>query len=124
MAPRHGLGRKGEVSQNWASNPPEQVKNVDYTKPITNGPTSVGFDTYFGISASLDMVPYCFIENDHVVANPTETMKLAMNGSGGKMRLHPRRPRLPRFSWRGRAAFAHEACTSTIINEKAPKRRT
>lgn len=59
----------------------DQVKNVDYTKPITNGPTSLGFDSYFGISASLDMVPYCFIENDHVTANPTETMKLAMNGA-------------------------------------------
>lgn len=60
----------------------DQVNNVDYTKPITNSPTSVGFDTYFGISASLDMVPYCFIENDHVVANPTETMKLVMNKGG------------------------------------------
>lgn len=60
----------------------EQVNNVDYTRPITNGPTSVGFDTYFGISASLDMVPYCFIENDHVVANPTETIKLVMNKGG------------------------------------------
>ncbi len=60
----------------------EQVRNVDYTKPITNGPTSVGFDTYFGISASLDMVPYCFIENDHVTANPTENLKLAMNKGG------------------------------------------
>ena len=60
----------------------EQVHNVDYAKPITNGPTSVGFDSYFGISASLDMVPYCFIENDHVTAVPTETMKLAMNKGG------------------------------------------
>jgi arylsulfatase A-like enzyme len=50
---------------------PEQVKNVDYAKPIANGPTSVGFDRYFGISASLDMVPYTFIENDRVTALPT-----------------------------------------------------
>jgi arylsulfatase A-like enzyme len=48
-----------------------QVRNVDYTKPIKNGPTSVGFDEYFGISASLDMVPYTFIRNDRVVAQPT-----------------------------------------------------
>jgi arylsulfatase A len=59
----------------------EQVNSVDYTQPITNGPTSVGFDSYFGISASLDMVPYCFIENDRVPVNPTETMKLAMNAT-------------------------------------------
>lgn len=74
----------------------DQVNNVDYTKPITNGPNSVGFDTYFGISASLDMVPYCFIENDHVVANPTETMKLAMN-AGGRMGYTREGPGSPGF---------------------------
>lgn len=45
--------------------------NVDYSQPITDGPTSVGFDHYFGISASLDMVPYTFIENDRITATPT-----------------------------------------------------
>lgn len=75
----------------------DQVNNVDYTKPITNGPTSVGFDTYFGISASLDMVPYCFIKNDHVVANPTETMKLVMNGAGGRMSFTREGPGSPGF---------------------------
>jgi arylsulfatase A len=44
---------------------------VDYTKPIANGPTTVGFDEYFGISASLDMSPYVFIHNDRVTALPT-----------------------------------------------------
>jgi len=57
---------------------PDQVHNVDYGKPIANGPNSVGFDYYFGISASLDMVPYCFIENDHVTVLPTEDKKFAM----------------------------------------------
>lgn len=50
---------------------PEQVHSVDYTAPIKNGPTSVGFDYYYGISASLDMVPYAFIENDRVTEAPT-----------------------------------------------------
>ena len=45
--------------------------NVDYAQRITDGPNSVGFDYYFGISASLDMVPYTFIENDHVTVVPT-----------------------------------------------------
>jgi arylsulfatase A-like enzyme len=44
---------------------------VDYTKPILNGPNAVGFDYYFGISASLDMPPYVFIENDHCQGVPT-----------------------------------------------------
>lgn len=58
--------------------PRQQVFNVDYAGPITNGPNSVGFDHYFGIAASLDMVPYTFIENDHVVALPTEDRDFAM----------------------------------------------
>lgn len=74
--------RSGEVSE-LSIEKPEQVNNVDYTQPIANGPNSVGFDSYFGISASLDMVPYCFIENDRVAADPTETMKLPMNATGG-----------------------------------------
>ena len=44
---------------------------VDYTKPIRNGPNAVGFDHYFGISASLDMPPYVFIENDRTQGVPT-----------------------------------------------------
>ena len=45
---------------------------IDYSKPITEGPLSQGFDYYFGIAASLDMVPYVFIENDHVTEIPTK----------------------------------------------------
>src|SRR5262249_48888528 len=44
---------------------------VDYGKPIRNGPNSVGFDYYFGISASLDMPPYVYIENDRCQGEPT-----------------------------------------------------
>lgn len=62
---------------------PEQAWSVDFTQPAKNGPTTVGFDEYFGISASLDMVPYCFIENDRVTAQPVEKMKLPMNKGGG-----------------------------------------
>jgi len=88
--------KNGEVSD-LSIETEAQVKNVDYSKPIANGPTSLGFDTYFGISASLDMVPYCFIENDRVAANPTETMKLVMNGSGDKMSFTREGPGSPGF---------------------------
>ncbi len=73
--------------------PREQVFNVEYDKPIKNGPNAVGFDYYFGISASLDMVPYTFIENDKVVANPTEDRDLAMfAGKPGRTRKGPAAP--------------------------------
>lgn len=45
---------------------------VDYTERLTAGPTTVGFDYFYGISASLDMPPYCFIENDQAVDIPSE----------------------------------------------------
>ncbi|MDR1963213.1 MAG: arylsulfatase [Planctomycetaceae bacterium] len=46
-------------------------QRIDYTKSIADSPISRGFDYYFGIPASLDMVPYVFIENDHVVEIPS-----------------------------------------------------
>ena len=45
--------------------------DVDYNKPLTRGPTDRGFDFFFGISGSLDMPPYCFIENDRTVGIPS-----------------------------------------------------
>jgi arylsulfatase A-like enzyme len=46
-------------------------RNIDYTAPLGGGPTTLGFDYSFNISGSLDMSPYCFIENDHVEEVPT-----------------------------------------------------
>lgn len=69
----------------------DQVHNVAFDKPISNGPTSVGFDYYYGISASLDMVPYTYIENDRVTAVPTHDDEFAMmvGREGGKTRKGP-----------------------------------
>ncbi len=47
--------------------PPAQ----DLAAPITDGPVTRGFDYFFGISASLDMPPYAFIENDRYTEAPT-----------------------------------------------------
>lgn len=44
--------------------------DVDYTRRLTGGPNDAGFDWYFGLSASLDMSPYCFIENGRTVGSP------------------------------------------------------
>ncbi len=44
--------------------------DVDFTKPVRGGPRAAGFDWYYGISASLDMSPYCFIENERTVGMP------------------------------------------------------
>ncbi|MEM7015628.1 MAG: arylsulfatase, partial [Verrucomicrobiota bacterium] len=47
-----------------------QGLDVDFTKPFSGGPLDVGFDTFFGISASLDMSPYCWLRDDRVVQIP------------------------------------------------------
>ena len=39
------------------------VSLVDYTSPIKNGPLDRGFDSYYGISASLDMFPFVWIKD-------------------------------------------------------------
>ena len=56
----------------------EEAWRADFTRPIAGGPLSVGFDRFFGIAASLDMVPYTFIEDDHVAVVPTLTNDFPM----------------------------------------------
>lgn len=46
--------------------------DVDFARELKGGPLDHGFDEYFGISASLDMSPYCFIEGRRAVGNPSE----------------------------------------------------
>jgi len=60
------LTNKDADTENWSLDP----KNVDFNKPITNGPTARGFDYYFGIAASLDMSPYVYVENNMPTAVP------------------------------------------------------
>ena len=44
--------------------------DVDYAQELTGGPLDHGFDHWFGISGSLDMPPYCFIEDRKTVGIP------------------------------------------------------
>ncbi len=71
-----------------------QVWSVDFTKPIAGGPNSVGFDYYFGIAASLDMVPYTFIENDRVTVVPTvdKSFPMTFGKTTGRTRRGPGAP--------------------------------
>ena len=86
--------KPGKQVTELAIEPREQVFNVEYDKPIKNGPNSVGFDYYFGISASLDMVPYTFIENDRVTIVPTvdKQFPLMLGRAGGMTRNGPAAP--------------------------------
>ncbi|MFO1450986.1 MAG: arylsulfatase [Opitutaceae bacterium] len=80
---------KWHLGMNWPQNDGSapgssaNPKKVDYTRPIEGGPTAVGFDTFFGISASLDMAPYVFIENDRATEIPTAEKEWIRKGSAG-----------------------------------------
>lgn len=50
---------------------PAQSQWPTYDAPIQRGPTTNGFDEFFGISGTLDMVPYAYIRNDRVTSLPT-----------------------------------------------------
>ena len=61
-------GKNGEVDhESWPD-----TNDVDFAKPFVDGPNAKGFDYFFGIAGSLDMPPYCFIENDRTVGVPSE----------------------------------------------------
>jgi arylsulfatase A-like enzyme len=45
--------------------------DIDYDQPFTGGPTALGFDRYFGIAGSIDMPPYCFLDQDRTSCVPT-----------------------------------------------------
>ncbi len=44
--------------------------NVDFTKPIAQGPLTRGFDFYFGVDLP-NYPPYCFIENERTLGQPS-----------------------------------------------------
>ena len=48
---------------------------IDYSKPLRPGPNEVGFDYWFGMPASLDMPPYCYIENGILTEPLTATLE-------------------------------------------------
>lgn len=58
--------------------------NVDFTRPIKNGPLTRGFDYYFG-TAVPNFPPYCFIENDRTIGIPTVMKPKSMFGHPGPM---------------------------------------
>jgi len=73
MLKKHGYHTacigKWHLGLDWPFKDKEK-KEVDFSGKIANGPITRGFDYFFGITASLDIPPYVYIENDHVTALP------------------------------------------------------
>ncbi len=48
---------------------------IDFSQPISGGPNEVGFDYFYGITASLDIPPYFYIENDRITATAIDSIE-------------------------------------------------
>ncbi len=76
---RHGYETaafgKWHLGMEWAGGTSDAVEidavKVDYARPIRHGPVARGFDSFFGISASLDMAPYLYLADDRAQGAPT-----------------------------------------------------
>ena len=65
---------------------------IDYAKPVNDGPNEHGFDDSFIIPASLDFPPYVYIENGRVIEPPTIDQPAVK--FPGFLRRGPRQPGL------------------------------
>ena len=100
---------KWHLGWNWGTKAGHEKPNanalaeedVDYSKPITNGPADLGFDYFYGFCGSLDMAPYVYVEN----SQPTTTQIQTIAKSGGSA------------MWRAGAIgsdFSHQECLPNL----------
>jgi len=78
MLKKHGYHSamigKWHLGWDWATTDGKPAKgddsNLDFTRPVENGPDCFGFDYYYGHCGSLDMAPYVYVENGQITAQP------------------------------------------------------
>jgi len=72
---------KWHLGWNWNISDAADIDNletqdfgtIDYSKPILNNPNDLGFNYSYGISGSLDLGPYAYVENGSVLNVPNAT---------------------------------------------------
>ncbi len=77
------LGWDWPLREGGFANGDQDADKIDFSRPISNGPCSVGFDYFFGIAASLDMPPYVYVRNDRCTDQPTVTAPRSSFGRAG-----------------------------------------
>jgi arylsulfatase A-like enzyme len=65
------------------SKSPKNVSAIDFAGDIAGGPVDHGFDTFFGISASLDMPPFVWIKDRRMTEIPSATKTWLRTGPAG-----------------------------------------
>lgn len=80
---------KWHLGWDWA----KKGKEVDFTKPVQNGPKEKGFEYSYGHCGSLDMAPYVWVENGMPTAVPIkETGRTKEESKNGWWRKGPTSP--------------------------------
>lgn len=110
-----GLGWRFKDRRRWSAFDPgapllaevDDGSNIDYAAGFADGPIERGFERFFGIAGSIDMPPYCFLDQDRTVGVPSEPKRV----------LHPaygyQRPGLQTPDWDEASVdvrFTEEAC--------------
>lgn len=64
---------KWHLGWDWAKADKSEKKwqDIDFSKPVKNGPDINGFDNYYGHCGSLDMAPYVWVDTGKPTAIPT-----------------------------------------------------
>jgi arylsulfatase A-like enzyme len=68
----------GDFSKN-----PKDAGKIDFAGDIVGGPVEHGFDTFYGISASLDMPPFVWIKDRRMTEVPSATKTWLRTGPAG-----------------------------------------
>ena len=89
MLKQHGYHTAciGKWHLGWDWPKSDRNEQPDFTKQIAGGPTTRGFDTYFGTHVP-NQAPYCFIDQDRIIGSPTETKAVdpvMISGRAGPM---------------------------------------
>lgn len=63
--------------------PPEKLSNIDWKGTIEGGPVDLGFDSWYGITASLDFPPYVWIRDRNWMTEGTHAKAFRRPGPAG-----------------------------------------
>jgi arylsulfatase A-like enzyme len=79
-----GWATRGSVVLDDRIDAGEDIQAVRYDRPFTGGPTALGFNRFFGVSAPLDMPPFIFLRDDRSVGVPTMDKTFLRQGPAHK----------------------------------------
>jgi len=79
IAKAKNLGGKQSVEVDPAS-----ISNIDWNGKIKGGPVNLGFDSWYGITASLDFPPYVWIRDNQFVGSGTQIKAFNRKGPASK----------------------------------------